>query len=220
MRKRISVLLIYCLVIASCGSYPPNYVCLDVPFHYADTFDCCAVACIQMWAHYNRVEPLPDQCEMAAVIGVPTMPDDVARGVSMFANAYGYLVFESAANDGQNKCIAYGIASLCDLTPCIYPINNGMHAVLAVGASYSWGPNNEPIAEYIEFHDPSSPGGEYVGMMADEFKNAYNPESGQYIVIIGKRMYIRTGREGYTAFSEAGGTYYGAPISNLPSTLN
>jgi hypothetical protein len=218
MRKILLLCFIFTVFFITCndGNPPVYQKILNIPYCAQEQYNYCAAACIQMWAQYDGQNY--SQSEIASSIGAPSSPYSVANAVSFYTNSDGWLepvVLDTSVT--QNECISYSIASIVDCCPSIIPFNDGEHAVIARG--YDWHEEGfTPVADILYYHDPNPAMGGYLDLPANELKQYYFTRSnGYYYVIVGFRTHVSSGSIGYTAFREAGGTYYGAPNDPDPT---
>jgi hypothetical protein len=213
MLKRV----IFCLIISSIilpytgcdnGEDPPYYRVLPVPYFAVQTPGAgyCAVACIQMWGHYDK--KYYSQDEIAIYVGIPTLPDDAVDGVNRFTNSDGWIEWEPDTKRGQELTIAYSIACVFDGCPSIVPFDGGTHAVLAIGYKYHRNTMDIPIADFLTYHDPDV-GGNLEMTGAELYGIRFLPVQSRYYVIVGARRHVTMGANGLAEFKAAGGTYYG-----------
>ncbi|NIO81238.1 MAG: hypothetical protein GTN53_09735 [Candidatus Aminicenantes bacterium] len=210
MPKKVLFWLIIIYIVlfyTGCGSEPPYYRVLPVPFFWAEGYQWCTVACIQMWAHYDGNTHV-GQAEIASYVGVPTLPDDAVNGVNYFTDSAGWMEWEPDTKYGQELTIASSIACVDDRCPSIIPVHGGTHAILAIGFKWHRNAMGTPIADFMTSHDPDQ--GERLEMTGDRLMNHYFlPVQSRYYVIVGARWHVTRGASGLADYKAAGGTYYG-----------
>jgi hypothetical protein len=176
-----------------------------------------AIACIQMWGAYDH--RYVAQSEIAASVGAFTTPYDIAMGVSEFTDSTGWLEWTDANSAyNQDLCVAYSIACVKDKVPSIMPFY-GDHAVLSIGYQSHADEIGTPIADNMTYHDPDPIQGGNLNIIGPLLKERFQPTNGLYWVVVGYRWHVYDGRDGYNAFLEAGGTYYGGPLNYHPETF-
>ncbi|UCH98444.1 MAG: C39 family peptidase [Candidatus Aminicenantes bacterium] len=129
MRRAFGFLILICLTLSmvSCFDGPWTDVLDDVPYCPQEQYNYCAIACIQMWAWYDRHFDVT-QNQIANYIGIATLgsyPENVVEGVNAFTDSYGFMVEYNNTNIGQDHCIAACIAAIKDFTPAIMPFYGG-----------------------------------------------------------------------------------------------
>jgi len=224
MRRFFLVVTVFCLMLStfSCFDGPWTDTLENVPYCPQERYNYCAIACIQMWAWYQGYTNVT-QPQIANYIGVTTFgayPDMIVQGIERFTASLGFLVEYKNTNLGQDCCIAACIAAIKDFTPSIMPFYGGTHGVLVIG--YTWHYENKiRIADDMEYHDPNPEMGPNKNLTPIGLKTgAFWTVKNKYMAIVGRRLQLRNGLDGYNTFIAEGGTFYGGPSNYNPLTFN
>jgi hypothetical protein len=224
MRKTIiaPILVVIGLMITSCDG--PWTDIRDVPYRPQENLELyCGMACIQMWAAYERINPEPNQGDIYYRLSQNThegyiWAEDIAAGVTYYTNSAGYLLeYENGDEVSQDLCISACIASIKDYRLALVPFKRGRHVVLAYGYKWHYDSNKRRVADVMHYHDPDNKPYQTVsGAMLKLYKFQYDLNRNSYWTIVGHKKYETEGTAGYRKFLEEGGTYYGGPSDYQP----
>lgn len=218
MKLKVYLLIIISIFMiqAFCDSEDPGKnINLPVPYHAQIHENYCGIACIQMWADFDKRNVTQEEiADFLGIEGQFVSPTLLEQGVSYFTNSQAYLASELMTEpDAQENLIAATISGIKDYTPSIMPFFED-HAVLIKGYKWHEDINGRPIADRAYVHDPDNlPDRD---LSAASLKALFMASPFSYWVIVGQYSYIPEGREGYNIFILEGGTYYGAPSSRDP----
>ncbi len=112
----------------------PEVINLPVPLHFQEQPNWCGPACVQMWAAYDQVNPLPEQSHVAYYTVGPygTTMQLLEWAVKTFTYHYGaFSAVFGISPYHQDQALASVLSSLLQGSPAIIPTSQGYHAVIA-----------------------------------------------------------------------------------------
>jgi len=206
----ISVLI---LPLIQCDNDFDEYID-DLPF-VPCTNGVSASSAIATWSAYDGIWAHQDYILSCIINADGTVNHTKMVGaIDLYTFSLGWKEEFPATDNGQNKAIS-GIVKCLERKCCsILPLIGG-HYVPVLGARGHFNENDEPMADYIAFHAYDAP---YQALWANALKNTYyKPITGKFIAFVGQKLDMTRGLADYSWFVENGGTYYGAPLTYVPS---